>query len=125
MTYSVLAFESTVQWYCLVRSDLTFLKRDFLSWSQSQDFSQCANLAPDWLIKSERPIRSRLFSLTQLLTMTTSQEFQSLVGRLLLVELGEVGVDLVVEQVLDLVQPRVLLFNGFLGLKEKVKYSLF
>ena len=57
--------------------------------------------------------------------MTTSQEFQSLVGRLLLVELGEVGVDLVVEQVLDLVQPRVLLFNGFLGLKEKVKYSLF
>ena len=51
--------------------------------------------------------------------------FVLLVGRLLLVELGEVGVDLVVEQVLDLVQPRVLLFNGFLGLKEKVKYSLF
>ena len=54
--------------------------RKLLSCSQSQEMSQCSNLAPDWLIKSEQPIRSRLCLLTQLLTMTTAQKFPSLVG---------------------------------------------
>ena len=58
------------------------LRWELLSCSQSQELSQCANLTPDWLHKSERPIRSRLCSLTQLLTMTTAQKFpsRSLVG---------------------------------------------
>ena len=51
---------------------------NFLSCSQSQELSQLANLAPEWLIKSERPNRSRLCSLTQLLTITTTQKFPSL-----------------------------------------------
>ena len=54
------------------------LRRELLSCSQSQELCQLANLAPDWLIKSERPIRSRLCSLTRLLTITTTQKFPSL-----------------------------------------------
>ena len=36
------------------------LRRELLSCSQSQELSQLAGLASDWMIKSERPIRSRL-----------------------------------------------------------------
>ena len=32
-------------------------------------------LAPDWLCKSEQPIRSQVSKLTQLLTMTTTHKF--------------------------------------------------
>ena len=35
--------------------------------------------SPDWLHKSEQPIRSQISKLTQLLTMTTTQKFPPLV----------------------------------------------
>ena len=56
------------------------LRRELLSCSQSQELSQWANLAPGWRIKGKRPIRGRLCSLTQLLTITATQKFPSLVA---------------------------------------------
>ena len=53
------------------------LRRELLGCRQSQELSQWAVLAPDWLNKSERPIRSWLCSLTPLLIMTTTQKFPS------------------------------------------------
>ena len=47
----------------------------FISCSQSQELCQLADLASDWLFILKQPIRSRISSLTQLLTLTTSQKF--------------------------------------------------
>ena len=54
------------------------LRRKLLSCSQSQELSQRAVLAPNWLHKIEQPIRSQLYLLTELLTLTTTQKFPSL-----------------------------------------------
>ena len=51
-----------------------------LSFSQSQELSQRPYLAPDWLYKSEKPIRSQVSLLTKLLTLTKTQKFPSQVG---------------------------------------------
>ena len=48
---------------------------------RSQDLSQQANLAPDWLHKSEQQIRSQVSKLTQFLTMTTTHKFPSQIDR--------------------------------------------
>ena len=56
------------------------LERKFMSLSYCQELSQWANLAPGWRIKGKRPIRGRLCSLTQLLTITATQKFPSLVA---------------------------------------------
>ena len=45
---------------------------EFKSWSRVVSTSK---LAPDWLPKSEQPIKSQLSKLTQLLTMTTTHKF--------------------------------------------------
>ena len=46
-----------------------------LSYSQCQEFGQRSNLAPDWLPENIEPIRSQVSSLTQCLTLTTTQKF--------------------------------------------------
>ena len=49
-----------------------------MSCSQCQELGQRANLAPDWLPENKEPIRSKVHSLTQLLTLTTTQKFSPL-----------------------------------------------
>ena len=49
-----------------------------MSCSQCQELGQRANLSPDWLPKNKGPIRSQVSSLTQLLTLTTTQKFPPL-----------------------------------------------
>ena len=46
-----------------------------MSCGQCQELGQFAVLASDWLQKNEQPIRSRISSLTQLLTMTITHKF--------------------------------------------------
>ena len=48
-------------------------------------------MAPNWLHKSEQPIRSRVSKLTQVLTITTTHKFPSLVGGSSVAELGVAG----------------------------------
>ena len=61
-----------------------------LSCSQCQELGQRANLAPDWFFVFRQPIRSQVSSLTQLLTLTTTQKFPSLLHVLLALD-GEGG----------------------------------
>ena len=49
-----------------------------LSCNQCQALRKRANLAPDWLPENKEPIRSKVHSLTQLLTLTTTQKFSPL-----------------------------------------------
>ena len=51
------------------------LRRKFMSCGHCQELGQLAVLASDWLFTLLQPIRSQVSSLTQLLTMTTSQKF--------------------------------------------------
>ena len=48
--------------------------------NQCQAFRKRANLAPDWLPENKEPIRSQVSSLTQLLTLTTTYRFPSLLS---------------------------------------------
>ena len=52
-----------------------YLRWKHLSCGQSQELCQLADLASDWLLTLKQLIRSRISSLTQLLTLTTSQKF--------------------------------------------------
>ena len=49
--------------------------RKLLSDSQSQELSQGTDLAPDWLFTLMQPICSHISLLTQLSTLTTTQQF--------------------------------------------------
>ena len=49
-----------------------------MSCSHSQGIGSTSQLASDWLHNSEQPIRSQASKLTQLLTMTTTRKFPSL-----------------------------------------------
>ena len=49
--------------------------RKLMSCCQSQELSQPAGPAPDWLFTFRQPIRSQIASLTELLTLTRTPKF--------------------------------------------------